>query len=479
MMDSSDDSNEYLRSESEECSESEPHVSNTNTLPGTSEKSKLVQSSLSDFVRTGKLSKSREVENKESPRDEQESLPKDFMSVCESLAESLSGTLQYFKKFEIQTKNKNKGKAPVERKRPHKTTTHRSTPVSSEDQDASQASAPKRAKKAKPNAREKEVRPIALAKKSLVNEREVGELSVSTDDDEKRGGNTRRKSKATHRSDMKEQEAHERPCQLFESSDEESIESGESDDEQWLSLFGKKGDFDQAVTERLAKSINLGLTTEVEETTLTDICKDIKRPANIPNLVVPKTNEQVWKSLTSGQRKKDLKLQRTQAIVVKGLCTTVKAINELNSAREERRSTDLKLLRRAMKDTLKLSVTVYTELNQRRLESLSMGLADDYKKLCRKPFISNISEGGPTDLLFGQKLNDKIKELKEESKVSLTASNSKNARPGKLWPNRPGFYTTQSVRGRGRGQHQYRRRFPRQGQGNVGKHQSWTQQRKA
>lgn len=71
-----------------------------------------------------------------------------------------------------------------------------------------------------------------------------------------------------------------------------------------------------------------------------DVLKDklskYDRPKNIPELIVTKVNQPVWDNLYAHTRTVDVKLQKTQNSLVRGMCTLISFMQKLKKGTEDR-----------------------------------------------------------------------------------------------------------------------------------------------
>lgn len=114
-------------------------------------------------------------------------------------------------------------------------------------------------------------------------------------------------------------------------------------------------------------------------------------------------------------RSADIKLQRVQSNLVKGLVPIVSVIEKLVKARDKfpKDALDVPELIRAATDAIALVGAANFELNMRRRDNIKPELNEGYKHLCSSsvPF---------TEFLFGNDadLSKQLKDLAEATKVS-------------------------------------------------------------
>ena len=132
-------------------------------------------------------------------------------------------------------------------------------------------------------------------------------------------------------------------------------------------------------------------------------------------LTSTKVNHLIWDKLKSDTRSADIKLQRVQTNLVKGLVPIVSVIEKLVKARDKipKDALDVPELIRAATDAIALVGAANFELNMRRRDNINPELNEDYKHLCSSsvPF---------TEFLLGNDadLSKQLKDLAKATKVS-------------------------------------------------------------
>lgn len=128
-----------------------------------------------------------------------------------------------------------------------------------------------------------------------------------------------------------------------------------------------------------------------------------------------KVNHLIWDKLKSETHSSDIKLQRVQTNLVKGVIPIVSLIEELVNARDKIPSEvlDVEEILKKATDAVALIGAANFDLNMRRRDNIRLELNEDYKHLCSStvPF---------TDYLFGDDidLSKQLNDLAEATKVS-------------------------------------------------------------
>ena len=91
----------------------------------------------------------------------------------------------------------------------------------------------------------------------------------------------------------------------------------------FASRFAAPEEVGKPAPEGLANSLNYLMSSKLEDKQITDTCIQYLQPDNCQHLVVPKVNPMIWENLNSKTRSLDLRLQRIQKPLVKGLTALV------------------------------------------------------------------------------------------------------------------------------------------------------------
>ena len=179
-----------------------------------------------------------------------------------------------------------------------------------------------------------------------------------------------------------------------------------------MKLVQKKG---PAVNEQIADIVRGLMREKLSDEVLTETQNRYNRPENCDCLETTKVNHLIWDKLKSETRSADIKFQRVQTNLVKGVIPIVSLIQELVKARERIPNDvlDVEDLLKMATDAIALIGAANFDLNMRRRDNIKLELNDDYKHLCSStvPF---------TDSLFGDDtdLSKQLKDLAEATKVS-------------------------------------------------------------
>ena len=193
----------------------------------------------------------------------------------------------------------------------------------------------------------------------------------------------------------------------------------------------------KAVDAEVAGSMNFLLTNKLCEKIYQAMLDKYDPPSNCPKLCVPKVNPAIWECLQPKTRSTDLKMQRAQRSLVKGLVAFTHDLTEPNEVAQ---------------DTLTCLANAVFEMNMLRRELIKPDLNYKYSHLC-KPDVQS------TEFLFGDDLTKHIKDLSELHKATGTVSRGRASSRGR-------FHPYASFRGRGAQRGGFLGQYPRRGMHN-------------
>ncbi len=138
-----------------------------------------------------------------------------------------------------------------------------------------------------------------------------------------------------------------------------------------------------AITPALAEAVTGIIASGIGEDKLEERQKKYQRPENCESLIVTKINQAVWDSLEPGTRSRDLKLQRVQDGLVKGLRPLVGLADTLfKAANGDAAMPDPETALEQALDAITILVSTHHELNMRRRDLIRPDLKDEYKPMC-------------------------------------------------------------------------------------------------
>ncbi|XP_072169531.1 uncharacterized protein [Diadema setosum] len=190
----------------------------------------------------------------------------------------------------------------------------------------------------------------------------------------------------------------------------------------FASRFALPSEEGEPLSEEHASSVNYLMTTPLEDKYLSETCGKYPTPSNCKSLTVPRVNPIIWDNLSSPVRALDMKLQRCQRPLVKGLAALMKA-------------TDPSLpLTETQQDAIALFSNASFELNQLRKDLIKPDSNSRYTHLC-KP------NNKTTASLFGDELHKTVRELDEQQKtMGVMKKHERNQHRAQTWRGRTGFH---------------------------------------
>ncbi|XP_068721936.1 uncharacterized protein [Montipora capricornis] len=209
----------------------------------------------------------------------------------------------------------------------------------------------------------------------------------------------------------------------------------------------KKEETGPRVNAELANVVNAMVKEGLPEEKLQEKLNKYHRPENCESLTKVRVNQSIWDHLTPAVRSQDVRLQKVQTSIFKGMCALTTMIDKcLDHIPSLQNGNDLLQL---ATDALALFANANSELNQRRRELIKPDLHDEYKHLCS-------SSLAITDQLFGDDLPKQVKELTEVNRVGKKLSTHTGRSTAKPDYRRHNLY----AHGRGRPRYQqYRKPF--------------------
>lgn len=169
------------------------------------------------------------------------------------------------------------------------------------------------------------------------------------------------------------------------------------------------------IDEKLSTVVKNIMANKLTEEKLKEKMALYSRPDNCEQLICTKVNPEIWDKLLPAARSRDLKMQRLQASLIKGMIPilqTTSTLVELSRSGETLSADKMATITKSMINSLALLANSNQELDQRRRELLRPDLNEEFKELCSS---QSITKGA---LLFGQDLSTRIKQIQETNKLT-------------------------------------------------------------
>ena len=168
-----------------------------------------------------------------------------------------------------------------------------------------------------------------------------------------------------------------------------------------------------AVNEKLAEVVTNILANGIDSDTITEKSKAYERPQNMAMLDTTRVEPLVWDNIQSDTRSADIKLQKIQAIITRGLMPLILAAQKCVEANTH--LINVNDVFTAMSDSIAFLADVTHKLNLLRWDSIKADLKPDFKALC-----AHKNPVGTT--LFGDEVEKQIKEIGEMHKIANRAA---------------------------------------------------------
>ena len=201
--------------------------------------------------------------------------------------------------------------------------------------------------------------------------------------------------------------------------DRESFSDSESEFDQFFVQDDRCGD---AINDKLAGKVNNALLVSPEKEMLTDLLAKHPRPKNVPNLKLPKVNNEV-KIVNKPVKFREGRLGKAQNCVEKGLTVVLQIFSKSKLAKGKKsKILDANETYSEASDATKLLVTVHKELSQLRRENLRSSFSHRNRNVCNAQLYEKIEDN---ELLFGKDIAKKIEEVNRMKKFQSSKKTSR------------------------------------------------------
>ena len=160
------------------------------------------------------------------------------------------------------------------------------------------------------------------------------------------------------------------------------------------------------VDEKLANIMRSILKSEEkskkDEKTRESLIEKHLRPENCELLLVPKVNKEIWRTLPSGTRNKDLEVQKPQKMVVNAMVPLLSVVDSVIREDPNGDNPSTNSLVDNVMDALAMLSHANDDLNALRRSSIRPSLHTDYRALCS-------AQNPVTENLFGDNITEQFK----------------------------------------------------------------------
>ena len=164
----------------------------------------------------------------------------------------------------------------------------------------------------------------------------------------------------------------------------------------------------ESVNDKFAQIFDGGLCRQPNDKMLLEYMEKYPRPQNIPNLIVPKTNDAIWEAMKRGPQVTDASMQKVQTVLSKALVPIINLVDDIGSGKGTTKPVADYL--NQLTDAFRLGSAAVSLLNQARRDIICNGLGYPTSKICKWKF-----KVGDTELFEGD-VAKKLKELKEQNR---------------------------------------------------------------
>ena len=192
-----------------------------------------------------------------------------------------------------------------------------------------------------------------------------------------------------------------------------------SDSEQWLAQLTSDLVDEEIlapdIMPELAVTLNKITTKRASDEKLKAKLDAYPPPANITGMTTPKVNPEVWSKLKADTRSRDIRLQKAQLRVVRGLTPLAQLAERILKAKLSSSEINFSECLTLALNAFSLIVNGNSELSYRRREMIRPDLNASYRGLC--------STTTPiTEYLFGDDLAQVVKDINETNRVATRVS---------------------------------------------------------
>ena len=174
-----------------------------------------------------------------------------------------------------------------------------------------------------------------------------------------------------------------------------------------------------AIDKDMADIVNAGLRAPSKSEEIKKLKEKFKRPANVENLQVPRTETIMWRNMSEKSRAADAAIQKAVAKFVPGVTAVIQQLELINKHKKEiKKNPIFKEIRKLSTEAVSaLSHAVFTSCQQRK-DLIKNDIDEKFHSLCEPSHQVSATN------LFGDNLNTKLKELDDTKKVSLSKRKS-------------------------------------------------------
>ena len=237
---------------------------------------------------------------------------------------------------------------------------------------------------------------------------------------------------------------------IIDSSEEdEALEEGEVSGEDMLAdlqaAFQQTAETGPNIDQKIADVLNDGLRKPPSDETIKVLKDKHKRPDNINNLQIPRSDKTVWSALHAQTRSQNAATQKMLGMFGYAIVPIIKQMEIFCKHKKQPKDLPTKELRKLAQESYQLFCAAVSATNQKRRELFKRDLDTKYHKICDREYPMLATE------LFGDKLDNDLKELEEAKRMKL----KKSFKPSSNYEKRSTNYGEKFLKAYGRDQNQY------------------------
>lgn len=165
------------------------------------------------------------------------------------------------------------------------------------------------------------------------------------------------------------------------------------------------------VSDQLAQVINKTLRTKLSEEKLKEKQNAYPRPQNCATLEATRVNPEIWAQLQPSTRSRDIRLQKVQSLLLKGLMPLIQLLEICRQSQDAAMSNDKGKIIRLILDAVTLFAQANAELNSRRRAMIKPDLNEKFQQIC--------GDHVPiTTFLFGDDVAKTLQDIASTNRVS-------------------------------------------------------------
>ena len=162
------------------------------------------------------------------------------------------------------------------------------------------------------------------------------------------------------------------------------------------------------IHDAFANIINNNLRRKPNDKTVLETAEKYSRPNNVPNLTVPKTNDQVFRKMRRKAQVVDVSMQRVQTLITKTLIPIVTMMNDIGQGGPKRKP--LEDYAQSINDSLRLGTAAFSYISQARKEVIRNDMPYAFGTLCTWKY------DVPTENLFSSDIVKQLKDITDTAK---------------------------------------------------------------